>query len=685
MSTMDHETGSMEHADSTVLAVCTPYLYRNNSFRITGLAVDASTRDVKRRLEELKASEKLGGGDEEHKHAFGLKPPPSGDSIREAAQRLQDPERRFVEEFFWFWPMSWGKSSTDVALTALKAGDKNAAAGLWSRDAAGSLVAKHNLAVLYQLIALDSELVAKRRDLSPVELSAIKKYWLNCFKWWDEILDNDDFWAMVRDRIRAIDDPRLTTGYGRRMRAVLPEAFDKINASLAIEFAESGKRALAELHIEYMKASNPGKDDVEKSLALVSSPLVTRLRHAVENAIKQAEASPRDGLTQAASLEEQAKGPLDVLQLFLGSSHPELSHVRDLVAEGLLECLFPYYKHSTDWDAGVPMVQRALAMADSDEAKVRLKKNLKAVQDNAARQRHVKPIEAKIASLDKLDGPAKKVQAFQKDIVPAVGRAKSALGEDSGVYHECCDAVAALLRGLSVDTFNKEDNLEEAVRLNELAIEYAVDADLLGKLFEDQETLQDLEGKANEGNLHLKIRNDEIRIDRKEVRYNAQTFAVSRIRAVKFGIFAQYTNGVKTSSSYLIDLSDGNQVINIECNRLLRNEQQAEADFRSIIDSLIHHVAGPLVGKLSSEIRAGKELAMGDIKVIKSGVIIPTGSLWWKKDEAVPWKDLEFNTANGQVTVWSGKNRSVSATLSLRDTWNAVFFEYIAKAVIRAD
>jgi hypothetical protein len=35
---------------------CTPHVYRHNAFRITGLPVDASTREIKRRMDDLKSA-----------------------------------------------------------------------------------------------------------------------------------------------------------------------------------------------------------------------------------------------------------------------------------------------------------------------------------------------------------------------------------------------------------------------------------------------------------------------------------------------------------------------------------------------------------------------------------------------------------------------------------------------------
>ena len=73
----------------------------------------------------------LGHGAGAHIGAFALNPPPSVDKIREAIARLKDPEKRLIDEFFWFWPDRFGESAKDPALQAVDQGDQNTAYQLW--------------------------------------------------------------------------------------------------------------------------------------------------------------------------------------------------------------------------------------------------------------------------------------------------------------------------------------------------------------------------------------------------------------------------------------------------------------------------------------------------------------------------------------------------------------------------
>jgi len=83
-------------------------VYRINAFRVTGLRVDARPRDISRHLEKLEMIAKFGQSNG-NLGPLPLDPPPSPDNLREARQRLNDPQRRIIDEFFWFGQTNWGR------------------------------------------------------------------------------------------------------------------------------------------------------------------------------------------------------------------------------------------------------------------------------------------------------------------------------------------------------------------------------------------------------------------------------------------------------------------------------------------------------------------------------------------------------------------------------------------------
>lgn len=132
--------------------------------------------------------EELGQGESAHTAAFALKPPPTVDPIREAIQKLKDPERRIVDELFWFWPERFGQSASDPAIRALAAGEGETALKIWmakETNPADGTVAMHNVAVLWHLTALEWENYAESAELDAHQRREIEKQWRDAFKRWE--------------------------------------------------------------------------------------------------------------------------------------------------------------------------------------------------------------------------------------------------------------------------------------------------------------------------------------------------------------------------------------------------------------------------------------------------------------------------------------------------------------------
>ena len=137
-----------------LIDAATKDLFRKNAFRITGLSVDASRTEIARREKELTLRAALGQDAHTQTAAFPIKPSPSLDEIREAIQKLKDPEKRLIDEFFWFWPEEFGQGQSDPAMQALAKGDSKTAVEIWSakeEHPTDGVVAAHNLALVYHI------------------------------------------------------------------------------------------------------------------------------------------------------------------------------------------------------------------------------------------------------------------------------------------------------------------------------------------------------------------------------------------------------------------------------------------------------------------------------------------------------------------------------------------------------
>jgi hypothetical protein len=218
-------------------------LYRTNAFRVLGLEVDATGREVARRVKELEAQLKVGMP--QARGVLPVDPSPSLDGVRAAGQWLQQPPRRVVEELFWFWPDPAGGAADDQALVALAGGDPQAARQVWKqRQLVGSDVAVHNLAVLDHVVALDLEHKARVGPLTPDDQDLLAVSWRRAYDGWLALLEVEGFWGRLGDRVRGRNDPRLTADMVDQLRGWLPRALATVNARLAVHGGEQAQLGL---------------------------------------------------------------------------------------------------------------------------------------------------------------------------------------------------------------------------------------------------------------------------------------------------------------------------------------------------------------------------------------------------------------------------------------------------------
>jgi len=704
-----------------LINAATRNLYRNNAFRITGLPIDATNREIAKHVEKLKMMAELGQTQSGIKCAFALNPAPTTDDIREAIQKLKDPELRVIDEFFWFWPAEFGKGQSDPAIQALAKNDSQTAHQIWRDEVKNNhtdgIVAKHNLAILWHLESLEGEhklLNAEiqteiHQEMSDVERNwrknfhsgaevaaapktreiqkvnpEIEGHWRESFKYWEHLVVEDILWEKVGERIRQIDDARLTTGFHRRMKSTLPEALDKINAELALLHAEKGNMGMARFHIQFMRETNQGLNNVEKTADLILAPIKTRLRGQIQQTKKSCDDSPETADEAARSLLKHAKPLLELFDLFYSKNNHARNDLFDEIAFTVTDAAVDHQKKTGDNQTFVTLLEQALQLANSDELKLRINKNLGIGKGNLAYAR-LQPVYDLLRSIqNSKETILEKLDRIKYELLP---RLKSSENDKANV-RESMDSlyseVALAIRGLSIDANNELGDPGLALEIIELASGFATEPELKNKISDDIKQIRQIKQRQDARNVSLSIRDDQIEVTSKKFRYNSTIIPNDKITGIKFGIFTQYTNGVKSSVSYSIGiLSNGHGHIEIECKRFFRSEDQAKKDFEAILDSCFYHVIPDLVTRLAKQIATGKDLQMGDSWLTPRGIRTTVGILMWKEEILVPWSDVRFVVHQGHLNLSSSQNKKFTKSFALRDAWNAVIFEQITKAFFK--
>ncbi|WP_210582273.1 hypothetical protein [Streptomyces sp. GESEQ-4] len=363
-------------------------LYRRNGFRVSGLAVTATPRAVRRRVSEVRAAEALGaeraGGSAGEARWLAPDPVPDHIAVREALRRLEDPVRRVVDEFFWFWPLA--KTDGTELARARKVWTRLAGSADASADPPAPSprsIAVHNLAVLHHAEALEAKAF--------LGAGTLRTLWERAYLYWRLVLADDGCWRWLDERIRVLDDPRLRTVDGTAFREALPAVLFDLHAQVAVDAArQRGGEEVARQHVTLMRSLKAHEDAVDAALRRVTAPLAAAIRDRTE-ALPGPGADPAALERAADSLLAETKTDVQVLRAVLGKKHAVVADAADEVAGAVNACAVAC-ANSLSADVSTahdPLLNRAAAhlrsargLAASGDVRTLVEKNLAVLLSN---------------------------------------------------------------------------------------------------------------------------------------------------------------------------------------------------------------------------------------------------------------------------------------------------------------
>ena len=492
----ENSSDSRNNSESkALLEAATRNLFRQNSFRITGLPVDATAREVSRHVDGLMMRVELKQDSHTSSAAFPMTPPPTLDEIREAIRRLKTPQLRIIDEFFWFWPEGYGKSQSDPAMQALSKGDSNAAIEIWSareRSEPFSVTAKHNLALVFHVYALDWEnySVEHKNDIGPERREKVTEYWKKALNRWERLFAHNYFWEIFSGRIGQLDEPSLTIGEGHRMRATLPQALNRINGELALAFAESSRLELAELHVQLMRETSQSNEIFERTAELLLTPYRNRLRDLYQRAKVSADNSPATAHESARTIIEQAMRMLELFDLFYGEDpHPQ-KEIFDEAARNAVNCLVSFQHETGDNETFVRLLKQTMPITASTELHARILLNIGIGQTVLL----LRPIRAICSAADAaiIANPGsggKEAERVLSSTFPMLGElSKSGASQDT--QNQAKDEVALAVMRCAVAFGNKTEQWKYCVGLLEQSHNLAVSSEVKAKVAKNLATVR---------------------------------------------------------------------------------------------------------------------------------------------------------------------------------------------------
>lgn len=353
-------------------------LYRNNAFRLVGLPVKASHREIERKKRELHLRIKLQRTDTSTRK--------DTERIASAVDRLKEPEKRLVDELFWFW----GDQHEAANIHALDLDSLQDAYSTVSRALGGtngmSCEVKHDMAVFFHLYALELEHRDFSSDLSQEQAALCAESWKYSYMLWNQLLEDEQIWSKITDRIREIDDPRLKTGASHRIRNTLPRALLSINAQLALQALQKNK-SWHDRHMNIIHNSDFDSYVIADTLKDTVAPV----RHRIQLACAGLSSVGDDRIVQGNliiwELLLELRPLLRIIDTMLPADNPVRDSIRNQVAERISAYLIDYGNRTEDWEECSKLMSEVYDLAVSPALRHKIKTNLDVAKSNAHHDR----------------------------------------------------------------------------------------------------------------------------------------------------------------------------------------------------------------------------------------------------------------------------------------------------------
>ena len=479
-----------------LLNAAKPDLFEKNVFRITGLPVYASEKEIKKSAENQKIKEELGVKQQEDKRSFPLVTPARADQIQEAMTRIRDPQSRVVDEFFWFWPIN--EDGSDAAFKSFMRGDSDDAFVHWTQGAAvsKSSISAHNLAVMFQLTAMDWTNYQLAEDVSPERAEKIKIYWDNAHSKWRELSQGDNYWSRFKSRVASMNEPMLTTGFVRRLIQTVQISLASIHAEYAIKFLNCKKRKIAAEHSAMLKSVCQTKEQQDYVISRTLNPNRNKIKQAIEHLQDKVKASPSEG-------DQIVIGSLTIIKeqkayysLLLGDDDAQSNELLDQACITLLRSLDFWVNHTKEAEKYLNILSDIEPLATGHEVLNRIESDKKWA-NNVISEKRLSPGFQVLKKINESKQRAKvKLVMFRNEFMPIFAGLIEAEGAGAEPIVYLSDAASGTVRSIAIEAYNDENDIStsfEAIRLAKLL---AADVKLKEKIEGDIQTLEENKKQA---------------------------------------------------------------------------------------------------------------------------------------------------------------------------------------------
>ncbi|OQX10732.1 MAG: hypothetical protein BWK80_45430 [Desulfobacteraceae bacterium IS3] len=356
-------------------------LVLNNPFRILGLLITASEREIAKRISDLSIFAEMGkikSYDTDFSFLSTLERNP--ESVKEASARIEQPEGKLFCSLFWFWKHG---VIDELAFNMLKNGEVGKAISLWTKYISGKNISEENysaiknLSVLYLGLAGSNLFLHSGQDffLKGITLAGIF-FGSPLFEGYCRIVSGINYTA---------DKEKIGTAFADEIIAFAEKYLDKPDSIGIREILESF-RSFPHQIFPYLS----GK--------FINEP-TRRIESEIEKARKTRTDSPYDAYQQGEELYQNSLNDLAYLKKNLPASDLQYQMIADRLANEILQCAIDYFnavaKHAVNHASGeksLKLAKIAMTAAAGERVISRIEENTFVmetwIKSSPQRQRH---------------------------------------------------------------------------------------------------------------------------------------------------------------------------------------------------------------------------------------------------------------------------------------------------------
>lgn len=260
-----------------------------------------------------------------------------------------------------------------------------------------------------------------------------------------------------------------------------------------------------------------------------------------------------------------------------------------------------------------------------------------------------------------------------------------------GIKQEQSLALGYAIRGLAIDLWNEQDQLDTSRRLTDLLGElFAEVPEFLEQVQTDAKVLGDIanrmvsdteqserEREQREREITFsaevgRIFKDKLRISSDGISWKSTRVSLDSVTGVRWGSVRNSVNGIPTGTDFTIGIATRQDSFEIDPGR--------EAVFTGFVEALWRAVCVRLMIEMLQALKSGATLNFGEITIDDSGPTLTRRRLL-SANERIPldWDSVTVSSINGSFLITSKTDSKIFASASFKDDWNTHLLDHIVR------